>query len=262
MNALLAQMDIVWEDPSANLAKLDRMLAEASPGPDTLVVIPEMATTGFTMNLEPCRRGFEQTVTGLKELAARYRSGILAGVARVDEAGQGRNQAWLVRPDGMIGPIYNKLHPFSLGGEPGPYPAGDQLVGFEWGGFKVSPFICYDLRFPEIFRAAALGLGSELLVVIASWPIKRAQHWVTLLQARAIENQAYVIGVNRCGTDPNFTYPGRSMVVDPHGVILVDASDVEGTVSARLDRARVASWREQFPALRDARPTSSIQIAR
>lgn len=126
----------------------------------------------------------------------------------------------------------------------------------------MSPFICYDLRFPEIFRAAALGLGSELLVVIASWPIKRAQHWVTLLQARAIENQAYVIGVNRCGTDPNFTYPGRSMVVDPHGVILVDASDVEGTVSARLDRARVASWREQFPALRDARPTSSIQIAR
>lgn len=261
MNALLVQMDIIWENPAANLQKLDRMLAEAGPAPGTLVVIPEMASTGFTMNLEPCRAGFDLFMGGLKRLAARHQSAILAGLSRVDDAGVGSNQAILVRPDGVIGPTYTKLHPFSLGGEARPYPAGDRMVTFEWGGFKIAPFICYDLRFPEVFRTATLQLGAEVLVAIASWPVKRAHHWVTLLQARAIENLAYVIGVNRCGTDPNFAYPGRSLVVDPHGVIIADASDAEVTVQATLDPVRVRSWRDQFPALRDARPDQLPRIS-
>lgn len=253
MNVLLLQTDIVWENPAANLAKIESMLAEAAPAPGTVVVLPEMATTGFTMNLEPCRHAFDSTLALLRRIAARHRVGILAGIARIDHAGLGRNQALWVRPDGEVGPVYTKLHPFSLGGEPAPYPAGSSLETFSWEGLTFAPFICYDLRFPEVFRSATLHLGAEVLVVIASWPAKRAQHWVTLLQARAIENLAYVIGVNRCGNDPQFSYPGRSLVVDPHGVIIADASDAETSLTAQLDPLRVRSWREQFPPLRDAR---------
>jgi len=112
--------------------------------------------------------------------------------------------------------------------------------------------VCYDLRFPELARDA-IRQGAEVLVYIASWPIKRAQHWVTLLQARAIENLAWVVGVNRCGSDPEFTYPGRTLVVDPHGNIIADAADREGVLVADLLPQVVTDWRAQFPALRDMR---------
>ena len=111
--------------------------------------------------------------------------------------------------------------------------------------------VCYDLRFPEVAREA-VALGAEMLVCIASWPIARVDHWVTLLRARAIENQAWVVGVNRCGKDPQFTYPGRSMVVDPQGVVVADAADREGVLSVDCDAEVVRGWREVFPALRDA----------
>ena len=129
--------------------------------------------------------------------------------------------------------------------------AGTEIVCFEWGGFVVAPFVCYDLRFPEIFRAAAQR-GANLFTVIALWPAKRQQHWLTLLQARAIENQAYVIGVNRVGSEPQFSYAGRSVVVDPHGVIIADAGEQERILTATLDAETVHTWRRDFPALRDA----------
>ena len=105
--------------------------------------------------------------------------------------------------------------------------------------------------FPELFRAAALR-GANLFVVIALWPVKRQQHWLTLLQARAIENQAYVVGVNRVGSEPQYSYAGRSIVVDPHGVIIADAGEREQILEAALDTGVVISWRKDFPALRDA----------
>jgi predicted amidohydrolase len=124
-------------------------------------------------------------------------------------------------------------------------------VIFEWAGLKISPLICYDLRFPELARAA-VKLGAEVLVYIAAWPVKRYHHWITLLQARAIENQACVIGVNRTGQDPQFSYNGRSLVVDPHGIIIADAGEREQALRAELDTQVIRDWRAQFPALRDA----------
>jgi predicted amidohydrolase len=115
---------------------------------------------------------------------------------------------------------------------------------------KAAPFICYDLRFPEVFRAAARR-GAEIFLVIANWPDRREQHWVTLLQARAIENLAYVVGVNRSGRDPEHVYPGRSMIIDPHGKILADAGGGEAVISAEIDPAEVRNWRRDFPALAD-----------
>ena len=117
---------------------------------------------------------------------------------------------------------------------------------------KVSPFVCYDLRFPEVFRPAAQD-GAELIVVMACWPAKRSEHWVRLLQARAIENQAYVVGVNRCGTEPKFVYDGRSAAFDPHGKNLFEADDAEQVFHLEIDPNVVRDWREEFPALRDMR---------
>src|SRR4030095_7656034 len=137
---------------------------------------------------------------------------------------------------------YLKQRPFSGGGEDLAHERGGSPVTFEWGGLRIAPLICYDLRFPEVFRAAVRA-GAEMLAVIAAWPLVRIDHWITLLRARAIENQAYVIGVNRCGRDPEFVYPGRSLVVDPHGAVLVDAGDGEKGVTAGVDPVVVATGR-------------------
>jgi predicted amidohydrolase len=145
------------------------------------------------------------------------------------------------------------MQPFTLGGESQHYAAGSGVVTFIWQNFVVSPLVCYDLRFPELFRAATQR-GAQLMTVIANWPVARIQHWVTLLQARAIENQAYVAGVNRCGDDPKLKYSGRSLIVSPHGDILADAGDGEKVIGAELDLPGLIKWRADFPALKDIRP--------
>jgi predicted amidohydrolase len=145
------------------------------------------------------------------------------------------------------------LQCFSPGKEAIHYRGGERLVTFEWGGMKVCPFICYDLRFPEIFRMG-MRMGAELFVVIANWPSLREKHWVTLLKARAIENQAYVAAVNRAGSDSWLPYPGRSMIVDPKGNVVVDAGAEERVISAEVDPEAVRAWRKEFAVLSDVRP--------
>ena len=248
----LIQIDSVWEDRNANHAKARRLVAEANPQPGSLIVLPETFSTGFSMNLpvtaEPEGGETEQL---LRALAAQYQSCVIGGVVTQTADGRGMNQALAIAPDGTVLARYTKNYPFSMIGEDKTHAAGTEVAVFEWGGLRIAPLICYDLRFPELARSAVKA-GGEVLIYIAAWPVKRIQHWITLLQARAIENQAYVVGVNRCGTDPQFTYTGRSLVVDPHGVVIADAADREGSVCARIDPTVVEQWREQFPALRDA----------
>jgi omega-amidase len=129
---------------------------------------------------------------------------------------------------------------------------GTGIATFSCNSFTVAPFICYDLRFPEAFRVATRR-GAQVLVVIANWPASREAHWRSLLNARAIENQAYVAGINRCGTDPNHTYAGRSLIIDPRGEILADAGPSEGWIEAHLDLASLTAYRSEFPALEDMR---------
>src|SRR4030095_7360545 len=191
------QLDIAWEDKAANFARVRSLVAEADPAPDSLIILPEMFATGFSMNLAVPR----QTKVGeddsfLAELAHTHRAFVLGGVVSPSKGALGRNDAVAYSPTGEMLVRYTKIHPFSLGGEDQGHEAGTEIVTFAWQGFTVTPFVCYDLRFPEIFRAAT-HMGANLFVVIALWPIKRQQHWLTLLQARAIENQAYVVGVNR-----------------------------------------------------------------
>jgi len=253
MNVHLVQADIAWEDRAANHARIHALLDAAPPSPDSLVVLPEMAFSGFSLELDRTAQSPAlEDEDFLRRIAARHRSTVVAGVVNRRRDGLGANQSVAIAPDGAVLARYTKLQPFALGGESAPYPAGHELVTFGWRGFTVAPFICYDLRFPEHFRAA-VKLGADLFVVIASWPVKRHHHWLTLLQARAIENLAFVIGVNRCGIDPQFTYNGRSVVVSPHGHIIADAGEQERVLGARIDPVEVSQWREQFPALRDMR---------
>jgi len=251
MKVVCVQLDVAWEDKGANFAKVDAMAASAGVEGGSLVVLPEMFATGFSMNVAAVAEG--EAAPGerfLAELAERHGASVLGGVVTVGPDGRGRNEAVLFGADGAELARYAKMHPFSYAGEADHYGSGDRPIVVEVGGAKLSPFVCYDLRFPEVFRSAVAG-GAELLVVIANWPARRAAHWRTLLRARAIENQAWVVGVNRVGADPNVGYAGGSMVVDPRGDLVAEAGAAECTIAAELDVGALRAYRREFPALAD-----------
>ena len=248
------QIDIKWEDKRANHDRVSQMLATAETVPGSLVVLPEMFATGFSMNaaaIDDTESGESQPFLGA--VAAHHGIWIQAGLVRKRADGRPTNQSVVFDPAGNEVASYEKIFPFSPGGELENYGAGDKIVLFEWEGFTVASFICYDLRFPEIFRMAA-ARGADLFTVIASWPDRRINHWMKLLQARAIENQAYVIGVNRCGKDPYLEYSGRSLIVDPHGEVMVDAASDEKFFTIGLDKSQLDQYRLALPFLKDMRP--------
>jgi omega-amidase len=252
MHVTALQMDIAWETKPANFATVRSLLAAAPPPRDSLVVLPEMFATGFSMNTaataEPAAGETKRFLAGL---ARESGTALLAGAAIRGRDGRVRNQALALSPAGELLASYAKMRLFTPGGEAQHYAPGRRPVVFRWTGCVVAPFICYDLRFPEIFRRVAARHRPELFAVIASYPAKRIGHWVRLLQARAIENQAYVVGVNRVGHDPYYAYNGRSLIVDPQGEIIADAGEAPGTVSARLDLATLRQYREGLPFLAD-----------
>jgi omega-amidase len=247
------QLNIVWEDKSANFGRVRSLLGKRRISPKSLIILPEMFATGFTMNAADIAEPIDGPTTGfLRELATHSRSYVLGGFAR--QAGQKIfNEAVCFSPSGGCIARYAKLHPFSPGGESDHYSAGDKITVFRCANLNIAVFICYDLRFPEAFRAA-VSQGAEVIVVIANWPRRRHSHWTALLQARAIENQAYVIGVNRCGRDPKLEYAGGSVVFDPHGRKLAQSGSRESLVSAKLEARLPSEWRQEFPVLKDIRP--------
>ncbi len=247
------QLDIRWEDKPANLARVWELVRGAGVLPGSLIVLPEMFSTGFSMSVPRVAEDERGVVDHfLAELAVETESTVVGGMVTRQEDGRGLNVAAVVGPDGVERVRYVKMHPFSYAGEDRHYAAGDRVVTFGWGGFEVAPLICYDLRFPEVYREA-VRRGAQVLVTIASFPASREHHWVTLNTARAIENQAYVVAVNRCGSDPNASYSGRSLVLDPRGQVLADAGTREGVVAADLDLASLREYRGRFPALADMR---------
>jgi len=247
------QLDSAWEDPSANFDKVERLLAATPPTEGTLLVLPEMFSTGFSLDLsKTLQSAAKETEAFLRTLAMRHGATVVGGAVSAGLDGRGRNEAVAFAAGGELLARYVKQRPFSGAGEDAVHEAGRETVVFPLGPFKVALLICYDLRFPELFRAA-VRRGADLFVVIAAWPVKRIDHWLTLLRARAIENQAFVVGVNRCGSEPRFVYPGRSVVVNPHGAIIADAAQLESVLVAEIDHAEAQAWRAEFPALRDAR---------
>ena len=253
MHILCCQLNTVWENKPANHDKVRALLDAAAPPRDALVLLPEMFATGFSMNVSAISdSATHYTQDFLARTAIDYGVYLLGGLVTTAPDGRGQNECAVFSPDGVEISRYCKLHPFSFGGETQHYAAGRSIELFTWQGLTVAPFICYDLRFPEIFRAA-VQRGANLFTVIASWPATREQHWLTLLKARAIENQAYVAGVNRCGNDPHLSYSGRSIIFDPRGEVLAEAGSEESVIRAQLALSSLLSYRREFPALDDMR---------
>jgi predicted amidohydrolase len=244
LRVALVQGDTRWQNPAANLAYYGELLGGVEAD---LAVLPELADIGFTMKKSTALG--HDGVAWAKQLAER--AGVAVAVGVVTWQGEvRRNTCLIVEPGGREVGRYVKRHPFPVIDEAAHYPPGDRVVTFDFGGFTVAPTICYDLRHPTGWRQAALG-GADLFLSLTNWPAARVDHWLTLLKARAIENQAFVVGVNRCGTDPHVTYPGRSVAHAPDGRLLADAGEAENVVVVDLDPAEVTGYRQKFPFLHD-----------
>lgn len=253
MQVIGCQLDIAWEDKATSHARVRELLSTTPVAPGALVVLPEMFATGFSMHVHTIAESDDgPTHMFLAELARERGVFVLGGVVTRAADGRGRNEAVVYDPQGKLAVKYAKLHPFSYAGETRHYEAGKSIETFAWHEFQVAPFVCYDLRFPEAFRQATRA-GAQLLVVIANWPHPREAHWLALLKARAIENQAYVVGVNRAGNDPHVRYGGHSLILDPRGETLAEAGEAPQVVSANLEIVPLREYREQFPALADLR---------
>lgn len=252
MKVFAVQSDIHWENRAANYANVREMIIRADVPAGSLIVLPEMFDVGFSMNTAATDPGDPSISEAfVRELAIERKSAVLAGVVARAGGGQLANEAVAIGPDGSELGRYRKCRTYSLAGEDRHYCAGTGHVTFEWDGCRIAPFICYDLRFPELFRPAAPQV--DLIIVIASWPEPRIEHWFRLLQARAIENLAYVLGVNRTGRDPSLNYVGRSCFFDPRGNPVFEADARQQVLSADLDPVEARRWRGQFPVLRDMR---------
>jgi len=261
VNVIALQFDIAWENKPANFEKVRRLLSQVAAPQGALVALPEMFATGFSMNSDTIAEPLDgETEQFLADAAREFGIFLVAGAALRDQDGKARNNALVHSPKGERLALYAKMRLFTPSGEHEHYTPGDRPVTFSCGDCAVSPFICYDLRFPELFRKVAGSHQPELFVIIANWPEKRIHHWVRLLQARAIENQAYVVGVNRVGSDPHYTYGGRSVVIDPHGEILANAGKEEGSAYASLDISALRKYREGLPFLADMKLTLGEDI--
>jgi omega-amidase len=249
------QHDIVWEDAAANFERLAPKIADASGAGARLVVLTEMYSTGFSMKTERvAERSDGASARFLVEQAKAHDVWVCASIPEQhDDVGDGRpfNQLVLASPAGDVD-RYAKIHPFTYGREDEHYAAGERFLTVDVEGVRCSFFVCYDLRFADEFWA--LALDTDCYVVPANWPAARREHWKTLLRARAIENQAYVVGVNRVGQGGKLAYAGDSAIIDPLGDVLAYASAVETTIMADVDPKRVQEVRSEFPFLQDRRP--------
>ncbi|MBJ06864.1 MAG: amidohydrolase [Verrucomicrobiaceae bacterium] len=255
MSVIALQYDIAWEDRERNFDTVRRLLTKSTVKPGSLIVLPEMFSTGLSMDVEKVAEKKDSSVEKfLSSLAWQYESHVIGGlVSRDGSSGMGRNEVAVYDPSGRPVALYQKNHTFSYNDESSHYQAGEGLAMFRWRDFTVCPVICYDLRFPELFRQG-VRRGADLFTVSANWPDPRLRHWKTLLEARAIENLAHVVGVNRVGCDPRFNYPGGSRILNHCGVVLAEAGDSEAVLACELDHAEMLSWRKEFPALEDMKP--------
>ena len=246
----IAQIDIAWEDSKENMKKIERFIKEASENKAELMLFPEMALTGFTVDIDKLFLPEEKIINWLKKAAINNRINIGLGfAAKADK--KGMNKYVIVSKEGEVLVKYTKIHPFSYGGENDKYYSGNEICVCKINQFKVSPFICYDLRFPEIFQIASK--EANIITVAASWPKAREEHWITLLKARAIENQCYVIGINRVGSGGGLQYNGASIFVSPNGEILNDISSEETLILKDIELNKIKEVKDKFDIKKDRR---------
>ena len=242
------QTELFWEDIPANLKMLDEKV-EAINIPTNLILLPEMFSTGFSMNPNALAETMQESAVTWMKAKSKAIGVAIAGSLMIKENGHYFNRLVWVSPDGQT-LTYDKKHLFRMAGEEKVYSAGKRRLTVELNGWRIRPFICYDLRFPVWMRNT--DPPYDLAIVVANWPAAREIHWQMLLRARAIENQAYVIGVNRVGLDGNqIEYNGYSCVVDFQGNVHYQTVGHEVTQSANLSLTALKKYRETFPAWMD-----------
>jgi len=248
LTVTLIQTTLDWHDAPANRARFDGLIARIDE-PTDLIVLPEMFTTGFTMEAERHAEQMDGDTIAWMRLVARDFGVTLCGSLIVEVNGHYYNRLIWMPPDASPG-WYDKRHLFRMAGEHRHFTPGRQRAIFELNGWRICPLVCYDLRFPVFSR----GIDTfDLLIYIANWPQARRSAWRTLLPARAVENLCYCVGVNRIGTDGNdVAYAGDSMVTDFLGNIAADCDSNEQIVTTRLDGTALQRYRKRFPAHRDA----------
>jgi omega-amidase len=246
----LVQQPLVWHDPPANRTRFEELLLPLA-GRTDLVVLPETFTTGFSMEVERIGEpAGGPTSAWLRRLAAALDAVVTGSVITLEAGGYYNRLLW-ASPAGELRQ-YDKRHLFRMGREHQHFTPGRSAWSIAWRGFRICPLVCYDLRFPVFSRRRA-ELDYELLLYVANWPAARADAWRQLLRARAIENQAYVVGVNRVGADGRgVAYAGDSAAIDFLGRTLADAAETAALLTVELSAASLAAYREGFPAHLDA----------
>lgn len=250
MNVTLIQPNLYWHDPVANRATLEERIFSL-PNPTDLIVLPEMFTTGFTMDARAVAEPMNLTTfRWMRQMAAQTGAVVTGSYVVQTSDGQFFNRLVWMEPDGKAD-TYDKRHLFRMAGEDHVYSAGTRRLIKEWKGWRICPLICYDLRFPVWSRNQ--NLDYDLLLYVANWPAVRRNPWNTLLQARAIENLSYVVGVNRVGEDENnHAYAGESAVIDFKGDVLFRQADTEVVHQQTLSLDELRAFRAKFPAQLDA----------
>ena len=253
LNICMLQMALAWEDAARNREQISSLLA-GEAGKHDLIILPEMFSTGFSMEPQGLAERVDGPTVAWMQALALQMGAVVMGSLIIEEEGKFFNRM-LVVSKGGIAMSYDKRHLFRMGGEAEKYEKGKQLQVFSLKGWRVCPQICYDLRFPVWSRNSAKEderLWYDLLVYAANWPAKRVSHWNLLLQARAIENQAYVAGVNRCGEDGNgIVYSGDSAIIGFMGDERVHAGAEPKLMAYSLEWEPLQAYREKFPAWQD-----------
>lgn len=247
MKITILQRDIVWASPEENVRRADEAISR-NPGSE-IYVLPEMFSTGFCTNPEGIAESIDSaTLQWMKKKSAEVNAAIAGSVA-VTKDGRYYNRFYFVKPDGSV-TYYDKKHLFTYGGEHLRFTPGEERVVVELRGVRILLEVCYDLRFPVWSRNRG---DYDMILYVASWPTPRVAAWSALLVARAIENQCYVAGVNRVGTDPSCEYCGGSVVIDPYGRKIASCNDGEECeATAEIDMEALEAFRKKFPVLNDA----------
>ena len=245
LNVAICQVDMEWEETEHNLSRIEKVVAEAAAD---VVVLPEMFATGFKLRPSVVAETMDgPVVTAMRRWAREYDKAVVGSVVILED-GIYRNRMLFVEPSGKM-TQYDKHHLFRPGGEGRDYTPGKRRVVVEYKGFRFLMQVCYDLRFPVFSRNRG---DYDAIIYCASWDNKRRDAWCALLRARAIENQSYVIGVNRVGTDPDAVYIGDSKAIDSLGRTMADAESGEWTMVVTLDLEEQRAFRQSFPAWMDA----------
>jgi omega-amidase len=252
LTVALGEYDTGWHDPVKSLAKAGAIAQQASAAGADLLVLPEMCASGFTMDADK----FAEPPNGpsfraLAALASEHHLWLIAGLS-MRRKGQYRNSALAFAPDGSLVATYDKQRLFGYAKETTAYSAGTRPCVIKLGGLSIGLFVCFDLRFPELFREVAAEVDG--CVIIANWPSARQRHWEVLTQARAIENQCYVVAVNRIGAGDGLEYKGGSVILDPWGEQCDNLAQASSLRIGELSRSMVSNVREKFPLIEDKRP--------